>query len=72
MGQRVNDDLSAAGQQRIKQSAATGQRIMRQQQQNQRGGTSVYGFGSIEQLPGLPNEQEARQILATLSKDVGM
>jgi hypothetical protein len=70
----VKDDLSTAGQQRLKQRAAVGQRILSQQRQKQQrgGGTSEYGFGSIETLSGLPNQQQAHQILENLSKDPGI
>jgi hypothetical protein len=35
-------------------------------------GTKKYGFGKIEILPGLPNEQKAHEILSSLTIDPGI
>lgn len=70
----VKDDLSAKGQQKLRQRAALGRCMMKKQQQ--RGGnnnsSSNYGFGSIETLPNLPHEAQARKMLETLANDPGV
>lgn len=70
----VKDDLSAVSRQRLQQQSAAGHLRMRQllQKQSTRGNYSVYGIGSIETIPGLPNEPEARRILEMLSQDPGV
>jgi len=70
----VKDDLSAEGQQKLRQRSVLGRRMMKKQQQ--RGGinntSSKYGFGSIETLPNLPHETQARQMLETLVTEPGI
>lgn len=67
---RVANDLTENGRTELK----TRQRLSRQMMQKSKGNTdkSKYGFGRIETLPGLPNEQQARAILTQLANDPGI
>jgi hypothetical protein len=76
---RVRDDLSAKGSQELEQRQRLG-RYMMQKSGNKRAGgvagagadSETYGFGRIETLPNLPNQDQARDILTTLANDPGI
>jgi hypothetical protein len=71
---RVRDDVTEQGLKETEQRQRMG-RFMMQKVNNahDRSGTSEkYGFGRIQILPNLPNQEQAREILTTLANDPGI
>lgn len=71
----VRDDLSDQGRQRMKQRQQVGRQMMAKARNNNNSVSSsstVYGFGSIETLPNLPQGKKAREILTSLANDPGI
>lgn len=73
---RVRDDLTEKGVQELEQRQRLG-RYMMQKSGGRRGGVAgadseTYGFGKIDILPNLPNQDQARDILTTLANDPGI
>jgi hypothetical protein len=73
---RVRDDLSVKGSQELEQRQRLG-RYMMQKSGKRAGGVAgadseTYGFGRVETLPNLPNQDQARDILTTLANDPGI
>jgi hypothetical protein len=73
---RVRDDLSAKGSQELEQRQRLGRYMMQKTGKRTAGiagaDSETYGFGSIETLPNLPNQDQARDILTTLANDPGI
>mmetsp|Transcript_22456 Transcript_22456/g.34629 ORF Transcript_22456/g.34629 Transcript_22456/m.34629 type:complete len:386 (+) Transcript_22456:95-1252(+) len=71
---RVRDDLSTAGKQQIARRRQLGRKMMHQQAAiaNRKGGGRICGFGKIETLPMLPDEEKVRAILTSLANDPGI
>jgi hypothetical protein len=67
----VRDDLTDRGRKVIKERQRKG-RYMLSKAQKAAAGSQQYGFGTIETIPNLPLEQEARQILTSLANDPGI
>jgi hypothetical protein len=68
--------LSTKGSQELEQRQRLG-RYMMQKSGKRAGGiagadSETYGFGKIETLPNLPNQDQARDILTTLANDPGI
>jgi hypothetical protein len=66
----VRDDLSDQGLLRMKQRQQVGRQMMVKAARNN--SSTVFGFGSIETLPNLPQELKAREILTSLANDPGI
>ena len=64
---RVRDDLTDEGRMEIARRQRLGQKMNASKR-----GVAEYGFGRIETLPMMPQENEARQILTTLANDPGI
>jgi len=71
---RVRDDLTREGQRDAERRRALGRQMMRKASRKERADPTAdkYGFGPIETLPNLPNEDTARAILAKLANDPGV
>jgi hypothetical protein len=69
----VRDDLSSQGQQKERARQQLGRKMLSQARNAaSTSSNSNYGFGRIETLPNLPNEDQARGILKTLANDPGI
>ena len=68
---RVRDDLTPQGQQELEERQRLGRYMMNKHQQPS-DDASEYGFGRIDTLPNLPNQDKAREILTQLANDPGI
>ena len=68
---RVRDDLSEAGILQTAQRQRLGRRMLAQAASNS-SSTKKYGFGRIEVLRNLPDQQRAKTILTQLANDPGI
>jgi hypothetical protein len=68
----VRDDLSDQGRLKMKQRQQVGRQMMAKARNNTESSSTAYGFGSIETLPNLPQEQKVREILTALANDPGI
>jgi hypothetical protein len=69
---RVRDDLSKEGQKESEQRQRLGRYMMQKSGRARGVNEETYGFGTIETLPNLPNQNQARDILTTLANDPGI
>ncbi len=70
---RVKDDLSAVGQREIEARQRLGRKMLHNAaKKDGKGNKTEYGFGKIETIPKLPDEQKAREILNSLANDPGV
>ena len=71
---RIRDDLSKAGQREIEARQRLGQKMLLNAGTKEGKGidSSKYGFGRIETLPMLPDQQKAKEILNSLANDPGI
>lgn len=68
---RIRDDLTEEGKNELKQRGILGQKVLKKTARR-KVVSSEYGFGKIETLPRLPQEEKAQQILNTLANDPGV
>ena len=69
----VRDDLSDKGQQKMRERQRIGRQMMNKAKDSQvRSYSSMYGFGTIDPLPNLPDETKAREILTAFTHDPGV
>jgi hypothetical protein len=68
----VRDDLTTAGQAALRQRAAKGRRNLAAAAAAAKQQPPNYGFGRIETLAGLPDEDQARRMLTNLANDPGV
>ena len=70
---RVRDDITREGQQEMIRRRQMGQAMLRKAAARSGGSNQhKYCFGSIETIPNLPDEDQARQILTQLANDPGV
>lgn len=74
---RIRDDLTEQGKKAMERRKQLGVQMMQKASRNNGGAINTsssdsYGFGSIETLPNLPRQEEARRILETLANDPGI
>jgi hypothetical protein len=69
----IRDDLTKEGLKQLVHNRNLGRNILaKRQSQQQRSSPQKYGFQTIQTLPNLPNESQAREILHSLSQDPGI
>lgn len=73
---RIRDDLTREGQRDMERRRVLGRQMMRKASRRELVGAGPhaekYGFGPIETLPNLPDEDKARAILTKLATDPGI
>lgn len=71
---RVRDDLTQQGLRDAERRKRLGRQMMQKAAQNQRKDPSAgtHGFGRIETLPNLPDQEKVRAILTELANDPGI
>lgn len=67
----IRGDLTVAGKQQMERQRQRGRLVMNQSRRKV-SSSSVYGFGKIETLPNLPNQDMAQKILSKLANDPGI
>lgn len=74
---RVRDDLTDRGREEMEQRQRLGkyvlhQAAMKEKRKRASGDPNDYGFGRIQVLPNLPDQDQAREILTALANDPGI